>query len=138
MPVAWAVPLRLQKPDCTFANRSAISSPFEESSHSGFTHSMWMLYITVGMATSKWGWIGFFDEYFPLVAQREFLSAFSWTPQLLRGRGWKMFVTPLSPCPLSAHCVSLYFRQIWLKVEGFSFWIKDWISVSARQLALFL
>jgi len=55
MPVACSVPVQLQKLDCTFANHSAISMAFKESSHSSFTHTQYVsTYITVGMATSKW------------------------------------------------------------------------------------
>ncbi len=132
MPVAWVAPLQLQRLDCVCAKHSAISNPFEESSHSGFTHRMGILYITAGLASSTWGWIGFF-EYFPLVAHREFLSVFSWTPQLPRDRDWKLFVTLLSLCPLTAYCYSCTLERyttdswrVWLMNHQIGFlWVQD-------------
>ncbi len=79
------------------------------------------------------------DWVFWVLSTREFLSVFSWTPQLPRDRDWKLFVTLLSLCPLTAYCYGLYSGEIYdWQLKSLANESSDRISVGAGQLTVSL
>lgn len=122
MPVAWAAPLQLQRLDCTSAKHSAISNPFEESSHSGFTHGV----NTLHHSRPGFKYMGL-DWVFWLVLSTRCPKRVPLSVQLdtTAAEGPRLEIVCHSSFSLSPHCLLLWFVLWTDTTDSWRFWLMN-------------